>query len=1059
VQADLLLGQATTRIPIEVAPGRKGMTPQLGLTYASRGGNGLVGRGWDLRVPCVKRSTRDGVPVDWSDDAYPYVDDEFTLVMPSGAVALDRVLGASGSNTLYASTAEEAMLRVWFSPTANTWTVTDKSGVRYEFGFGTAQNRVGPSVGSPAGPFAWGLTKVVDPSGNSIAYSYAAHGLNGATNAALYPARIDYGANAGAGYGDIFHVCFAYDAGGSSCTAAPALRPDPFVSYSGAFAAWTLHRITGIKLWTDTESTEAMPTRRYALTYAQDETSDESRLDRVEVFAGVETLRPTTFTYNGSARQIATSASHQNFASGNARAQLPLRRNSISAGTRSDLIDMNGDGRPDWVECNNQNAWQWFIYPNLGNGSFGVRQTWSGPQCAMHQYFAELLDVNGDALPDVVQQLFPAPHGTTRNWRVWYNTGAGFSSEQVFAVPPTDFGKSVTNYGIWMHPVGGNGATRDLTGDGLPDAVDSYCNCNSVGLPAYCPGEEGLCRVFLGTGSAFAAPGVLWAWPRIENAPGRTSYFESSTGRTLYTLQDMNGDGLPDLVMSRPPLDPRAGGTGFCRGGPNHEAPCSSNGQCGAGSCTHPTAWGVYHNSGTGFEFESVCPGGANNGLACGAGCPGGRCEDLPTYWAGPADSAGERMDVEQLCGHSDTPQAGWPPIGVQGGLRDMNGDGLPDYVDSNVDCDNPTTGPGWRVFINTGTNFKQSHVTWAGTAGLLVQKWGAQDDWTPGVPDPADVAVVLADTLDVDGDGIADHIEAVPSDLSRLYVRRGLGAIPGTLSKQENGLGGSIEVTYGLASAVDPLPGTAPKVCNGGSNDGSVCKWVTDCPSGTCDACTDCDHSPFPLTAVAQIVTKSGLSGTGHTLTQSYKFLAPYYDWQEREFRGFRWAVEEDAARGQRTETEFVQPGTHPRQQSTWCGAPGQLCNDLRWRASTRARSDRVGSAPSPPPSCTPILPRPGCSGICPIRVRRDRTPSSCAWPNARNAATAASVRRCSRAARRSRTTRTTMRRSRSATTAPSSGRRRRRRISINPRVGSSTARSRSSSSTARQIRWRGAP
>jgi hypothetical protein len=97
VRVDPLLGQATTRIPIELPPGRR-VTPELALTYASGGGNGLVGRGWDLRWPRVERSTQLGVPVDPDDPSHAYLPPdsaEFVLVLPSGTIALDRYLGAA----------------------------------------------------------------------------------------------------------------------------------------------------------------------------------------------------------------------------------------------------------------------------------------------------------------------------------------------------------------------------------------------------------------------------------------------------------------------------------------------------------------------------------------------------------------------------------------------------------------------------------------------------------------------------------------------------------------------------------------------------------------------------------------------------------------------------------------------------------------------------------------------------------------------------------------------------------------------------------------------------
>jgi virulence plasmid B protein len=58
-------GAATYRIPIEVAPGRAGMQPEVALTYSSRNGNGLAGVGWAVSAGssiyrCPRTLAQDG---------------------------------------------------------------------------------------------------------------------------------------------------------------------------------------------------------------------------------------------------------------------------------------------------------------------------------------------------------------------------------------------------------------------------------------------------------------------------------------------------------------------------------------------------------------------------------------------------------------------------------------------------------------------------------------------------------------------------------------------------------------------------------------------------------------------------------------------------------------------------------------------------------------------------------------------------------------------------------------------------------------------------------------
>lgn len=43
-------GSFTYSVPIEVPPGRHGLTPQLSFVYNSSAGNGFLGVGWDLPI-------------------------------------------------------------------------------------------------------------------------------------------------------------------------------------------------------------------------------------------------------------------------------------------------------------------------------------------------------------------------------------------------------------------------------------------------------------------------------------------------------------------------------------------------------------------------------------------------------------------------------------------------------------------------------------------------------------------------------------------------------------------------------------------------------------------------------------------------------------------------------------------------------------------------------------------------------------------------------------------------------------------------------------------------
>ena len=117
-QPDLFTGRATTSIPIAVPPGRKGMQPNLALSYSSSARNGWVGVGWSLDVGYIERSTKKGVP---KYDAT----DTFTFMFQG--VASDLVLT---SGAIYRAKDEGLFLR-FENKGLSGWEVRDKSGTRY----------------------------------------------------------------------------------------------------------------------------------------------------------------------------------------------------------------------------------------------------------------------------------------------------------------------------------------------------------------------------------------------------------------------------------------------------------------------------------------------------------------------------------------------------------------------------------------------------------------------------------------------------------------------------------------------------------------------------------------------------------------------------------------------------------------------------------------------------------------------------------------------------------------------------------------------------------------
>src|SRR5579864_996118 len=58
----LYTGAFTYSYPIAIPPGRNGMQPDIKLIYNSQANNGWLGVGWDLSLPSIQRSIKNGIP-------------------------------------------------------------------------------------------------------------------------------------------------------------------------------------------------------------------------------------------------------------------------------------------------------------------------------------------------------------------------------------------------------------------------------------------------------------------------------------------------------------------------------------------------------------------------------------------------------------------------------------------------------------------------------------------------------------------------------------------------------------------------------------------------------------------------------------------------------------------------------------------------------------------------------------------------------------------------------------------------------------------------------------
>src|SRR3989339_352859 len=145
---------------------------------------------------------------------------------------------------------------------------------------------------------------------------------------------------------------------------------------------------------------------------------------------------------------------------------------------------------------------------------------------------AELIDVNGDNLPDIVQRMKDLS-GEVKS--AWINTGNGWQKDTTETwVPPIP----IVDRAYEPYSLDNGVRFADLNGDGLVDVVQSE---ESLTMP-----DHNNHRSWLNTGHGWEPAPECWNPPlsfvrRLSN---------SSTGDMYTQLVDVNGDGRADIVRS-----------------------------------------------------------------------------------------------------------------------------------------------------------------------------------------------------------------------------------------------------------------------------------------------------------------------------------------------------------------------------------------------------------------------------------------------------------------------------------------------------------------------------
>ncbi|MGD9108081.1 MAG: RHS repeat-associated core domain-containing protein [Gammaproteobacteria bacterium] len=399
-------GSASYSIPIAVAPGTAGMSPELKIAYNSQQKDGLLGMGFSLagltaiiRAPQTKGQNGNIHGVDFTNN------DRFTL-NGQQLVAVNGDYGANGTEyrTYFDS---EAKIKS-FGQQGNgpayfqVWT---KGGQMAEYAKTPDSQQIAQGQDTVA---TWGLNKIIDTKGNYLQVKY----YNDKNTGSFYPTEIDYTGNDAAKLTPYNKVLFIYED-----------RPDVQVKYLSGSKITMDKRLKEIQVYT-----EGNLTYDYKLIYDQSSSSGNSRLISVQECAGDKCLTPTKFTWNDGTRGFIHLGNYDN----------PGKLPGIGlAQSGVDFLDLTGNGltdvyyQPKWGGASG--AW-------INNGNSWQRSSSYAPPTIGESYLGEDLgirfaDLTGNGLPDIVQSF---EGGKT----AWINTGNGWKSVGNY-IPPVQFNKWV----------------------------------------------------------------------------------------------------------------------------------------------------------------------------------------------------------------------------------------------------------------------------------------------------------------------------------------------------------------------------------------------------------------------------------------------------------------------------------------------------------------------------------------------------------------------------------------------------------------------------------------
>ncbi|PIZ70843.1 hypothetical protein COY07_06060 [Candidatus Peregrinibacteria bacterium CG_4_10_14_0_2_um_filter_43_11] len=707
-------GAAVYDYPLALPAGRNGLTPQISLTYNSQEQNfmNMVGYRWNITDFSIRRYNKKGVE-------RMYDDNFFIANTPVGSGELGEVSLSDGHHGIYGQKVESGFEKYEFK-SDNSWVVKDKNGTRYQFGL-TQETRVfDPDDTSRT--YEWKLEEVRDTNDNFIRYTYKKYGND------IYPERIFYGGH-GSEEGP-FEVFFTKEMGYNNT----------FFSYAPGFRLNGTYHITDVEVYVNGVLRKQYYFGYYPPDITQIWTITSITETAYDTGGNATVLPPTTFEYTKSAVGW---KEEPVYPPSDWWLSICGEYGCVDTGTNVFLWDMTGDGLPDFEYIGQvppSSAYKGMRATNNAKGGWNIAndQKYIGGSPnpsyshSIPSLTQKLADFDGDGRLDIVGSSMTSKYGNSGPWEVI--SGAALAIGKVLSniIP---FGMTTSDYTKPDHGV----VIGDLNGDGLPDMVQAE---------AYLKKQLGY-KTCLNNGGTSCDSTDFWISPTTI-----VEYISEWVQQRTGYLTDCNLDGLADLQYS--------------------------------GSTSE-----LYINDGKGGWLTDVSVGAGKDSCSFGTTSENNTTRSIDVNGDGLMDSVYAAHEYNSW-GSFDlykskvglrTPSSAdihyegiFPvPMGKAIGdhkdygvrIIDLNGDLLPDVIQSFHDWDNATkkTVTSKRVFMNTGSRpyFLKTVHTGQGAQIDLTYKTSAQyikDDGTQANPKLPIIVTTVDKVIVNDGMGVTNSID-----------------------------------------------------------------------------------------------------------------------------------------------------------------------------------------------------------------------------------------------------------------------------------------------------------